>query len=207
MPVRIKPLTKAQLAGFFRDYRDAFPGWSVEADVVLSRALGPVKQVIAFEALRSGAYRPSHSIEVTGPPDTGQLLFQHLDVRHREVLPREHATKWPFVVKAMEEQFLPAVREPLDLARVLRLGEEQVARDGSENPVSFSSLAALSAHLGDSDRSLRWCDRSSSRLASLGRDPADWESRLDSFNQQLRKSIQTGRVREFLREGADHPPT
>lgn len=194
MPVRIKPLTEAQLIGFFRDYREAFPEWSAEHDVVLTRSLGPIKQVIALEALRSGAYRPSHSIEVAGPPDRGQLLFRYLDVRHREVLPREHSTKWPLVVKAMEEQFLPAVREPLDLAQVMYLGEEQVTRDGGENPVSFSSLAVLGAFLGNSDRALRWCDRSNSHLASLGREPADWESRLASFNQQLRQAIQTGDV-------------
>lgn len=205
MPVKIRPLTKAQLVGFFKDYRDAFPVWSVEHDVVLYRTLGPVKQIIAFEALRSGAYRPSHSIEVAGPPDGGQLLFQYLDIHHREVLPREHAAKWPAVVKAMEEQFLPDVRVSLDLAGVLQLGEEQIARDGSENPISLSSLATLSARLGDSDRALKWCDRLNSRLASLGREPADWESRLASFNQRLRNSIQNERVREFLQKVDDHP--
>jgi len=205
MPARIKCLTKAQLVGFFRDYRDAFPEWSVEHDVALSRALGPVKQVIAFEALRSGSYRPSHCIRVAGLLDGGQLLFQFLDIRHRETLPREHATKWPLVVKAMEEQFLPPVREPLDLARVLWFGEEEVARDGGANARTLSSLALLSAHLGESNRSLEWCDRSNSRLASMGREPAEWELRLAAFNQQLRKSIQTGRAREFLQE-AERPP-
>lgn len=201
MSVRIKPLTKPQLISFFKDYREAFPEWSVEHDIVLSRAIGPVKQVIAFEALRSGAYRPSHSVRVAGPPDGGQLLFQFLDVRHRAILPREHATQLPLVIKAMEEQFVPAVREPLDLARVLQLSEAQVARDGSENSVTFSSLAALSAYLGDSDRALMWCERSNSRLTGTGRELADWESRLATFNQELREAIQTSRTREFLQNG------
>jgi hypothetical protein len=199
-------MTKAELISIFKDYRDAFPMWSVEHDVVLARAVGPVKQFIAFEDLSSGDYRPSNRIEVEGPPDGGQLLFQFLDYPYRQVRPREHAAKWPLVVKAMEEQFLPPVREPLGLARVLQLSEEQIAREGIENSVYFSTLAALSVYLGDLDRALRWCDRSSSRLASLGREPADWELRLGSFNQQLRASIQTGRAREFLQERAHHTP-
>lgn len=207
MPLGLKPLTKAQLVGFFRDYRDVFLEWSVEHDVVLFRTLGPVKQIIAFEALRSGSYRPSHSVRVVGPPDGGQLLFRFLDIRHREITPREHATKWPLVVKAMEEQFLPPVREPLELAKVLQFGEEQVVHDGGSNAVTLSSLAALNAYLGDSDRSLLWCDRSSSRLASMGHQPTDRDARLQAFNRHLRESIQTGCALEFLQKAVDHPTT
>lgn len=202
MPVRLKPLTRAQLVGFFKDYRDAFPEWSVERDVVLFRAVGPIKQVIAFEALRSGAYRPSHGVRVAGPPGGGQILFQFLDIRHREVSPREHAAQWPLVVQAMEEQFVPPIRRPLDLGEVLRHGGEEATGDGA-NSVTLSSLAALSAHLEEFDQSLAWCDRSSSRLAGMGRELADGESRLVRFNEQLREAIQSGRAGEFLRQGAD----
>jgi len=206
MPIKIQPLTKAQLVGYFRDYREAFPEWSVEHEVVLYRSAGPVKQLIGFEALRSGAYRPSHSVEVAGTPEGGQVLFQFLDVRHREVLPREHAAKWPSVVKAMEDQFLPALHEPLEPTEVLRLGEESVVKWKVESPAAFSSLAALSAHLGDLDRSLRWCDRSDSRLASMGRELAEWEVRLVSFNQHLRRAIQKGRTCEVLEDGTNRRP-
>lgn len=202
----MKPLTKAQLVGYFRDYREVFPEWLVEHEVVLYRSVGPVKQMIGFEALRSGAYRPSHSVEVAGLPDGGQVLFEFLDVRHREVLPREHAAKCPLVVKAMEDQFLPALREPLKPTEVLRLGEESVVRWKVESPATFSSLATLSAHLGDLDRSLRWCDRSDSGLAGRGRELADWEVRLVSFNQHLRRAIQEGRTCEVLQDGTNRRP-
>jgi hypothetical protein len=200
-------MTKAQLVGYFRDYRAVFPEWSVKHDVVLCRSTGPVEQQIGFQALRSGGYRPSHSVDVAGGPDGGQVLFQFLDVRHCQILPREHAAKWPLVVRAMEDQFLPALREPLEPTEVLRLGEESVERGEADSSVVFSSLAALSAHLGELDKSLKWCDRSDSRLASMGRELADWELRLASFNQQLRQAVQVGRTGEFLRGGTDCRPS
>lgn len=55
MAIKITPLTKRQLVGYFNDYRLAFPDWRVEHDVVLARSHGPVEQRISFEALRSGA--------------------------------------------------------------------------------------------------------------------------------------------------------
>src|SRR6267142_2839700 len=104
MSVKIIPLTKKQLVEYFQPYREAFPDWAVEHDVTLTRTHGPLKQAIHFQAVRSGAYRPSHAIDISmRVPDGCSILHKHLDVKHREVLPREHATKWPLVLKAMEE--------------------------------------------------------------------------------------------------------
>ncbi len=57
------------------------------------------------------------------------------------------------MVKAMEEQFLPSVRKPLDTAEVLKLAEEEVVRDKIDNINYLSSgLAALNAYVGNMDR-------------------------------------------------------
>lgn len=198
MAVQIKPLTKKQLAEYFSAYREKFAEWDVESDVVLVRAVGPIKQRIAFEALRSGAYRPSCSITVTGPPDGAQVLIRFLDIKHREVLPREHAVKCPLVLKAMEEQFQPGVRDSLNAAEVLRLAEEEVVRDRIENVNHSCALATLNAYVGNNDRALWWCDRLESQLASTGRTPADWELRKRDFTRHLRNAVQRGETHAFL---------
>jgi hypothetical protein len=80
--MKITPLTKKQLIDFFRVYRDAFPDWSVEHDVMLTRTHDPLRQSIDFQSLRSGAYRPSSAINLLMPiPDGCSILNQHLDVR------------------------------------------------------------------------------------------------------------------------------
>lgn len=198
MAVQIKPLTKTQLVGYFNAYREKFPEWDVESDVVLVRAVGPIKQRIAFEALRSGAYRPSCSVNVIDPPDGAQVLFRFLDIKHREVLPREHAAKFSLVLKAMEEQFQPGVRNSLDVAEVLKLAEEEVARDRIENVNHSCALATLNAYLGNTERALWWCDRLEAQLANLGRDPADWELRKRDFTRQLRNAVHRGETHAFL---------
>jgi len=202
MAVKIKPMTKTQLVEYFRVYRDAFPDWRVEHDVVLVRSNGPIKQHIAFEALRAGSYRPSCSIQVLVAPEV-RLLTRFLDIKHRELLPRDHSAKWPDMVKAMEEQFLPSVRKALNTAEVLQLGEEAVARDKIDNINYSSGLAALNAYVGNMDRALWWCERINTQLAAKEREPADWEQHLATFAQQLREAITTGRVQSFFRERAE----
>jgi hypothetical protein len=197
MAVKIQPLTKSQLVGYFNDYRSAFPDWEVEHDVVLARSDGPLKQRIAFEALRSGAYRPSHSIEVLIAPDV-RVLAGFLDIKHREVLPREHAAKWPRVLKAMEEQFLPSIRRPLDAAEVLQLAEEEVVRDRIDKTHYSVALAALNAFTGNSERAIWWCERVPAQLASLGREPVDWERCHADYAEALREATGEGRARQFL---------
>ena len=182
MPIRRwKRLTKAQLIGYFNDYRSEFPDWAVEHEVVLVRALGPIRQHIAFERLSIGAYRPMCSIHVIGPPGGAQLLPRFLDVKHREVSPRQHAAMWRPVLKAMEEQFVPPVRKPLELAEVLALAEDNVMRYGIGSVNCLCALATLNAHArqaGTCSVVVQWAgavDRSSwARPCGLG----NTESRL-----------------------------
>lgn len=200
----IEPLTKKQLLGYFQVYRDAFPDWKVEHGVMLRRCSGPISQVIDFQSLRYGAYRPSCCIDVIGPPDHGSsLLHQFLDVKHREVEPRQHDTKWPLVLKAMEEQFVPNVRKPLDIAEVFRLAEEAAMRDGIENIRYLNGLATLSVHLGNMDRAIHWCNRAENWLNVIGRKPVDWELNQAKFSRQLREAVQRGQGLEFLADEAN----
>jgi hypothetical protein len=196
MAVKTRPLTNQQLAEFFGDYRKVFASWSVEHDVVLVRGQGPIVQRIGFEPLRDGAYRPSCSVEVliVGV----RILHRYLDIKHREILPRNHVAKMPLVIKAMEEQFQPSIRKPLDVGEVVRLGEQEVARDSIDNANHLSALAALNAHVGDAQRALHWCERVDERLAKKGAHLADWETRLLRFAMGLREALKRGDQQAFL---------
>lgn len=203
MPVNYTPLTKKQLMECFRPYREAFPDWSVEYDVMLTRSDSPLRQIIDFQSLQSGSYRPVMAISILLPiPDGCSILHRQLDVRHRQVSAREHPTKWPFVLKAMEEQFLPSIRKPLDLVESLRLGEEEAERDQIENTNYTTGLAALNAYVGNRERSLDWCNRIEKQLKTLGREPAAWESRKGQFVRELRQAIELGKERDFLTSSA-----
>jgi hypothetical protein len=199
MPVKIAPLTKKQLIAYFQPYREAFADWTVEHDVMLTRTHGPLRQAIHFQALRSGAYRPSHAIDILVPvPDGCSILHKHLDVKHREVLPREHPAKWPLVLKAMEEQFLPPVRKPLDAPETLRFGEEEAERDRIDNINYMTGLAVLNAYLRNAERALYWCGRIEKRAAHMGRQLGDWEIRKRRYALELQQGIEVGKDREFL---------
>jgi hypothetical protein len=201
----LAPLTKKQLLGYFQVYRDAFPDWKVEHGVMLTRSLGPISQHIPFQNLQYGAYRPSCSIRVIGPPDGGSaLLIQLLDVKHREVEPRQHDTKWPLVLKAMEEQFVPNIRKPLDMEEVVRLAEEEVGHDGVESIRECTGLATLNVHLRRFKKAIEWCDRAEASLGRIGREPVAWELAQAQFASQLRGAIQNDRGLEFLANSAKY---
>ncbi len=199
-----EPLKNSELVKYFRVYRDALPDWNVEHKVVLTRSAGPISQHIPFQALRSGAYRPSCTIWVVGPPDGAQLLHQFLRHPLEQVSRRQHETKWPLVIKAMEGQFVPAIREPLDIVEVLRLAEEEAEKHGIENMNYLNGLATLNVHVGNMDHAIEWCNRAEGRLDTIGREPADWEQDHARFARQLRDAIHGGRGLAFL---ADQPST
>lgn len=199
----IEPLTDRELVKYFGVYRDAFPDWDVEHKVVLTRASGPISQRISFQALRSGAYRPSCSIWVAGPPERSQLLWQFLEKSLEQVDRRQHDTKWPLMLKAMEEQFVPRVREPLNIAEVFRLAAEQAERDGIQNIRYFNGLATLSVHLGQTKNALQWCDRAEASLEKNGCDPAEWDLSQVGFTHQLRDALNSDRAPEFLADLAN----
>ena len=202
MAIKIVPLTKKQLVEYFKPYREAFSDWVVEHGVVLTRRHGPLRQSIHFQALRSGAYRPSHSIDIVmSVPDGCSILQRHLDPKHREVLPREHSTKWPLVLKAMEQQFVPSIREPLDVAETLRLGEDEAEREQIENISYITGLAVLNAYIEDGERSLHWCGRIEQIASHMGRPLGGWEIRKREYALALQQAIKTDRAQEFLIAG------
>lgn len=202
----IKPLTKKELAGYVQVYREAFPNWNIEHEAVLTRSVGPISQHIAFQSLRYGAYRPECNIHVAGPPDRGsRLLHQMLDVKHQAVEPRAHDSMWRSVLQAMEEQFAPDVRRPLDIAEVLRLAEQEVEGDHRVNVRICNGLATLNVYLGRGERAVEWCDHAEVSFQEFAEatPPPDWMLKQIEFARQLCDASRQGRAGEFLAEATN----
>lgn len=200
----MKPLTKKELKEYFQVYRDAFAEWEADVPYSLTRTCGPITQVIGFQSLSYGAYRPMCGVEVTGPPDGGSsVLPQMLDVKHRQVERRQHATEWPKVLRAIEEQFVPDVRKPLDVVEVLQLAEEEAEKGA--NGRYFNGVAALSAFVGQDDRAIEWCNRAEASFNEFGQAMPcpDWMLKQAAFSRNLREAIQSGRGKEFLAMASD----
>jgi hypothetical protein len=200
----MKPLSKRELDEFFQVYRDAFPEWEADAPYALSRSRGPITQVIGFESLSYGAYRPTCGVVVVGPPDGGStLLPQMLDVKHRQIERRQHQSEWPKILRAIEDQFVPDVRRPLDVADVLSLAEKE-ASGGVANLRYLNGLAVLSVYAGHDDRAIKWCDRAEASSSRVRRTSwPDWMVKQVAFARELREAIRTGRANELLTRAPD----
>ena len=192
---RYAPMTKAQLKAVIADYAARFPSWELVHDgQAFVRKSGPIQQMIWFQKMSSAAYRPTHVINTTVLP-MPRMLSQMLDVKHREVEYRLHEEKIENTLVAMEQQFRPGVRKPLDLEEVLALCEAE-ARPDSTNDRTM--LAILYAWLDYRTEALNACDRMQfCPMPTLAPMP-EWEEAMRAFGRDLSKAVEAGTAREFL---------
>jgi hypothetical protein len=198
MPIKIRPLTKKQLGEIVECYATVFPDWEIVNGQVFARTLGPIRQLVGIEALRSGAYRPWAGIRAVSLQDV-RMLHQFLDIKHVQILPRQHPTMWKSVVAAMEQQFRPSIRKPLDLREIMRLCEQEARATTND----LCMLAILSACLGEKEQALSFCEQMQKVGAPTLAPPQDWESRHLEFGGQLRQAIEAGQQQEFLATASD----
>jgi hypothetical protein len=186
-------LTAKQLRNFVDDYSAIFTEWRSIGGYAFVRSDGPFRQSVGFESLLSGAYRPMNAISTTVGPEA-VLHHQFLDVKHREVQPREHSRMRDRVARAMDEQFEPSIRSPLEPIKVLALCEHRAVgkiRDAS-------GLAVANAYLGNVQRSFYWLERIRSVFESIEGEPAAWQRELVDFGKQLRDALVEGTAENFL---------
>jgi hypothetical protein len=188
-----KPMTKKQLKDVVCEYATAFPDWTIFEDNAFVREHGPIQQMIWFQKLRSGAYRPTHVVRAL-PIVISRMLTQMLDVRNRETDYKRHKTRWRDVVGAMEQQFKPSIRKPLDIAEVASLCEAE-ARETTNDLVM---LAILYAWLGRRDKALSCCTRMQSCAPPTLAPVPEWEEQMKAFGRALAQAVETGAERGFL---------
>lgn len=199
MAIKIEPLSKKQLAEIIECYATVFPDWEIVNGQVFSRISGPICQLVGIEVLRSGAYRPWAGIRAVPVPDV-RMLHQFLDIKHVQILPRQHPVMWRDVVAAMEQQFRPSIRKPLDLREIKGLCEHE-ARPTTND---FCMLAILSAYLGERQQALSYCEKMEKVGPPALAPRLDWERRHLEFGRQLRQAIGDENERQFL-ETAQKP--
>lgn len=105
-----------------------------------------------------------------------------------------HERNWRAMLIAMDSQFKPSIRKPLDIAEVLELCEAE-ARETTND---LAMLAILYAWLERDDDAWRCCERmQSSPLPTLAPMP-QWEQEMKSFGHSLAREIEVGGGRKFL---------
>jgi hypothetical protein len=139
-------------------------------------------------------YRPTHVINTTVLAQP-RMLSQDLDVKHREVEHRLHEQKFANTLAAMEQQFRPAIRKPLDLEEVRTLCEAEARLDSTNDQ---TMLAILYAWLDYRTEALNACDRMQfCPMPTLAPMP-EWEEAMHAFGRNLAKAVESGSAREFL---------
>lgn len=197
MTQRYTPMTKAQLKAVITDYAARFPDWQLVHDgQAFVRNAGPIQQMIWFQKLGYAAYRPTHVINTTVLP-MPRMLSQVLDVKHREVEHRLHEQKFANTLAAMEQQFQPDLRKPLDLENVLELCEAEAA-SMPDTTNTMAMLAILHAWLDHKAEALDCCERMQRcPLPKLAPIP-EWEDTMRAFGRELAQAINEGDARQFL---------
>lgn len=190
------------------DYATAFPGWSFYKDDFffgLWRSSGPIRQNIWFGVMSDGEYRLSHDVTAFVPhlqaignvkPWVG-MLPQFLSIRDglQSISPSRHAARWRDAVAAMDREFKPSLREPLDLAKIVEMCIAETLGYWGEN--NLAMVAILNASMGRTDEARQCCIR----LQSLERsddDMLDWQRAMKAFGLDLLKAIEAGEEEQFL---------
>jgi hypothetical protein len=193
---RYTPMTNAQLRAVVADYAAAFPDWElIHNGLAIARTLGPIRQMLWFQNMRS-FYRPTHVINTTAL-SMPRMLSQIMDVKYREVEHRLHQQKFASTLAAMEREFKPDIRKPLDIAEILALCEA-AASTMPDSTNNMTMLAILSAWLGRDTLALDYCERTQNcPLPQLAPMP-EWEAAMRDFCLELSQAIKTNSVRVFL---------
>lgn len=206
-----KALSRKQGDQFLQDYATAFPDWSRYADesfLGLWRSCGPARQNIWLNATSVGTYRLFHDVSIFVPPLRAgndqkpwvgmlpQLMGQQIGARLQDIRASEHATRWREAVQAIESQFRPEIRKPLDLAEITSLCETE-EREWSQNDLLM--MAILYAWQGERDKARQRCIRLQSVPAPHEvPEMVRWHHELLGFGMSLLKAVEAGMERQFL---------
>ena len=155
-----------ELVPIMADYRAAFPDWQLARGDILVRFGVLIAQVIWFDRLRTGDYRPTCGVYVlVAPSKEGgtSVLSQVLNIKIREITRQAHAQSLSGAVSALKSEILPSLGKPLDERVVAELLRERA----KGRPANAYALACLLAALGRADDAIRWIGEYHSALAGL----------------------------------------
>lgn len=188
-------ITVEELRPIVKDYHRAFFDWRFLEGELLARENGPVMQVIGFERLSTGSYRPVCGLHYLCIPNRdGQFGHQFLNVKVRQVHPRAHESIRDNVIEAIHREIVPSVDAPLDPEQVLQMHESY---EFIRSPDAYS-LAALNAYLGHNERALYWCYRFSELVNESPNPWQDFDIKRQAFLEQVKTWIESGTAKREL---------
>ena len=195
-----------------KDYASEFRDWSRYRDAFflgLWRPCGPVRQNIWLGKTSIGTYRLSHDISIFIPTlkACGQqmpwiamlphLMGQQVGSRLQDILATEHSTRWRQAVSAIEQEFRPDIRKPLDLIEITSLCEAE-EREWSQNDLVM--MAILFAWQDECDKARQRCIRLQSiPVPSEVPEMVDWHHQMLAFGMELLNAVEAGAHIEYLR--------
>jgi len=106
------------------------------------------------------------------------------------------------IVTAMETQFRPPIRKPLDLGEIQKLCVK--AAQDSTNDLLI--LAVLNASLGKKKDALACCERMQTLPAPMLAPRLDWEAGHKQFGLQLMAALNAGTEHQYLEAAAALTP-
>jgi hypothetical protein len=191
-------MTNSQLKVVVADYATMFSTWSVFEGTALVRQSGPIRQMVWFQALRTGDYRPTHGINAVAVPIV-RMLPQVLDVRHRETTLKQHPARWQKMFAAMEQQFRPPIGKPLDIAEVAAL----CSSEARETTNDLTMMAIPYAWLDKRLEALSCCARMQACPPPTLAPMPEWEAQMKAFGRSLAAAVEAGNAGQFLIEAAE----
>lgn len=192
-----------------KDHASALPGWAMYKDDFffgLWRSSGPIRQNIWFGVMSDGEYRLSHDVTAFIPhlkaienqkPWVG-MLAQLLSIRDRlqSISASRHAARWRDAVAAMEREFKPDIRAPLDLTEIAEMCVAETLGYWGQN--NLAMVAILYAATGRTDEARQCCIRLQSIEWPDDDEMVDWDRAMKAFGLDLLKAIEAGEVQQFL---------
>lgn len=174
-------------------YSDLFTEWSFSDSLHFFRVSGAVFQQVWFENVSSGAYRPASGLRILVAPES-KMLHQFLDSKNREILPREHSGVSLRVAQAMNEQFIPEIRKPLDPLEACEFCENTAAHRIND----AHAMSGLYAYLGNDEKASEWLDMLDSLLLTRINDLMEWERNRMEYGSRLRECLKMNGTKDFL---------
>lgn len=197
-------ITLSQIKAIVEQYHSEFPTWTVVGRDMLVRTEGWLAQVIWFDRLRTGRYRPTCSVSVLCARTGGggiDVLTQFLGWRCDTATLQEHREYlFPLMVDSIKKDVFPSVLEPIDPIVVA----EACASKAPNHVTTCYALASLYGALGRMEESRYWIRHYHQCFDALGIAPSGVDKQRYDFLHEIQNVLTTDEAPGFFAEVADH---